>query len=219
MATYTGIINKVLRRLREDEVSSPTDSSYARLIGDFVNDTKREVEDAWKWHALRQQVQVTTAASTNGYSLTGAGKRFKFVDKEQRAYDATNFGWIYPQKSDAVKRNLLVDTSTGLPMNYYIEGLDVNGDPKVYFYSLPDGVYTINFELVIPQADLVAGTDELTVDDNAVFLGALAKALAERGEDQGNTHGEANADYGRALSDAIAMDAQWSAAELEWCVE
>lgn len=206
MATYTELVNWVLRKLRESEVASPSSSSYATLIGDLVNEAKREVEDAWKWSALRTQIQVTTSASTNGYSLTGAGKRFKFIDIKKRAYDSTNNGWVYPRNSALLKRNLLTDTSTGLPMNYYIEGIDASGDPKVYFYSLPDGAYTIDFNLVVPQADLSAGADELTVDEWAVKLGAYTKALAERGEDSGNTHGEALLAYGAALSDAIAID-------------
>jgi hypothetical protein len=219
MATYTQLINAVLRRLRESEVAAPTTTTYATLIGDFVNQTKREVEDAWKWHSLRQTIAVTTAASTNGYSITGAGKRFRFIDQKRRAYDATNFGYVNPGAAQVLKKNLLTDTSTGLPMNYYIEGIDSSGDPKVYFYSLPDGVYTINFDLVVPQADLSAGTDVLTVDEWPVILGAYAKALAERGEDNGKTHGEALNQYGFALSDAIAMDAALGHDEDEWMVE
>ena len=36
--TYLEAINKVLRRLREDEVASPDTSSYSKLIGEFIND-------------------------------------------------------------------------------------------------------------------------------------------------------------------------------------
>lgn len=219
MATYTELVNWVLRKMREDQVAAPGDSDYATLIGDFVNETKREVEDAWKWNALRQQIQITTAASTNGYALTGAGRRFKFIDQKRRAYDATNFGYVWPGPPAELKRRLLTDTSTGLPMNYYIQGIDANGDPQVYFYSVPDGVYTINFDVVVPQADLAAGTDVLTVDEWPVKLGAYAKALAERGEDNGRTHGEALQKYGVALGDAIAIDVAFSHDEDEWYPE
>lgn len=219
MATYTEIVNKVLRRLREDVVAAPGDTTYSTLIGELVNETKRECEDAWKWGSLRQQIQVTTAASTNGYSITGAGKRFKFIDQQRKAYDATNFGWIYPRASVTLKRNLLTDTSTGLPMNYYIEGVDASGDPKVYFYSIPDGTYTINFDLVVPQADLSAGTDVLTIDEWPVVLGTYAKALAERGEDNGQTHGEALGKYEVALADAIQMDYALQQDEDIWVVK
>ena len=47
--TYLQIVNKVLRRLRENEVSSINENPYSLLIGDLVNVVKREVEDAWDW--------------------------------------------------------------------------------------------------------------------------------------------------------------------------
>ena len=54
---YRTIINKVLRRLREDTVAADwigdlADSDaddYQKLIGDFVNEAKQIVEDAWSW--------------------------------------------------------------------------------------------------------------------------------------------------------------------------
>ena len=39
--TYLNLVNNVLRRLREEEVSSVQDSTYAKMVGDFVNDAKR----------------------------------------------------------------------------------------------------------------------------------------------------------------------------------
>ena len=44
---YLSLVNSVLRRLRETEVSSVADNAYSKLIGDFVNDAKRQVEDAY----------------------------------------------------------------------------------------------------------------------------------------------------------------------------
>jgi hypothetical protein len=216
MVTYTDLINAVLRRMRADTVAGPTDSDYATLIGDFVNETKREVEDAWKWSQLRTQIDVTTAASTNGYSITGAGNRYKFSDPLRRAYDSTNFSYVHPRPAPLLKKNILLDSSTGLPMSYYIEGIDASGDPKVYFYSVPDGVYTINFDLVVPQANLSDGGDMLSVPEWPVILGSYAKALAERGEDNGKTHGEALNKYGFALSDAIAADMAIAEGEDMW---
>jgi hypothetical protein len=50
---YLNAINRVLRRLREDEVSSVTSTAYAKLVGDYVNDAVRLVEDSWDWSVLR----------------------------------------------------------------------------------------------------------------------------------------------------------------------
>jgi len=44
--TYLNIVNNVLRRMREEEVTSVSSTTYSKMVGDFVNDAKRMVEDA-----------------------------------------------------------------------------------------------------------------------------------------------------------------------------
>jgi hypothetical protein len=44
--TYLELVNDVLVRLRETTVSSVSETSYSSLIGKFVNDAKRQIEDA-----------------------------------------------------------------------------------------------------------------------------------------------------------------------------
>ena len=38
--TYLNLVNGVLRRLREDEVSNVSESTYSKMVGDYVNDGK-----------------------------------------------------------------------------------------------------------------------------------------------------------------------------------
>ena len=45
--TYLDLVNNVLRRMREEEVSSVSESTYSKMAGDFVNDAKKLVEAAW----------------------------------------------------------------------------------------------------------------------------------------------------------------------------
>jgi len=77
--TYLSLVNAVLRRLREEEVATVADTDYSNLIGDFVNDAKRQVEDAWDWTALRTTTTITTIAGTEKYSLTDYGVRSKIL--------------------------------------------------------------------------------------------------------------------------------------------
>jgi hypothetical protein len=56
------------------------ETSYSTLIGKFVNDAKRQIEDAFAWNVLGQTITVTTASSTPAYSLTGAGQKFQVMD-------------------------------------------------------------------------------------------------------------------------------------------
>ena len=73
--TYLNLVNNVLRRLREDEVTNVSESTYSKMVGDFVNDAKKLVENAWDWSALRSTLTITTAADDYTYSLTGSGNQ------------------------------------------------------------------------------------------------------------------------------------------------
>ena len=70
--TYLQLVNAVLRRLREEQAGTVNESDYTQMIGDFVNDAKRQVEDAWDWSALRQDIDVLTVAGVNEYHLDAA---------------------------------------------------------------------------------------------------------------------------------------------------
>jgi hypothetical protein len=58
--TYLQIINAVLRRLRETEVTDVNETDYSKLIGEYVNSVKKEVEAAWDWNALRTTLTLNT---------------------------------------------------------------------------------------------------------------------------------------------------------------
>jgi len=82
--TYLQLVNMVLRRLRENEVTTlqgtSRQTSYVRLIGDFINDAKRMVEQSWDWSALRTTQTVTTQADVFNYVLTGSNNRFEVLN-------------------------------------------------------------------------------------------------------------------------------------------
>ena len=219
MATYLDLINEVLVLMREDEVATLNQTSYSKLVGRFVNQAKREVEDAHKWNVLRTQIQVTTAAGSNNYVLMGAGKRWKLQDPLFSVYDATNKNFVKKVNSQWAKRQLLQGTDTGFPCFWYTEGQDASENPRVYFVSEPSGVYTINFELVVPQNDFTADGDIISIPHEAVVLGAYARALDERGEDQGQSYQKAVSEYQLAANDAIAIDSSKQVGEDEWTVQ
>ena len=49
--TYLNLVNNVLRRLREDEVTTVAANTYSKMASDFINDAKELVETAWDWSA------------------------------------------------------------------------------------------------------------------------------------------------------------------------
>lgn len=64
--TYLELVNNVLRRIREEEVTSVNSTTYSKMIGDFVNDAKKLVETSWDWSALRTTLTITTSADKIG---------------------------------------------------------------------------------------------------------------------------------------------------------
>ena len=52
--TYLELVNDVLVRLREPVVTTVSETTYSALIGKFVNDAKRSIEDAFAWNVLGQ---------------------------------------------------------------------------------------------------------------------------------------------------------------------
>ena len=62
---YLTLVNSVLRRLREDEVSAVANTAYSKMVGDFVNDAKIQVENAHDWSALRTTVVVSASSGTS----------------------------------------------------------------------------------------------------------------------------------------------------------
>ena len=210
--TYLQLINAVLRRLREDEVSSYDQSNYSKLIGDFVNEAKREVEDAWNWVQLRSTTQVTTVSGTFRYNLTGVSNRYRVLqvvnDTQDYEMQLAPYKWMNLQFTTG-------NTQNASPSYYDING-NSSGDPNVDLYPIPDAAYIINFNMIVPQSDFSADDTELVVPSWPVILGAYAKALSERGEDAGTQFAEAANMYQTALSDAIAIDAQKVPHELVW---
>ena len=77
--TYLNLVNNVLRRLREDEVTSVTSTTYSSMVGDFVNDAKKFVESAWDWSALRTTLTVSTTDNIFNYVLTGSQNKIKVL--------------------------------------------------------------------------------------------------------------------------------------------
>ena len=201
--TYLELVNDVLVRLRETTVSTVTQTAYSSLIGKFVNDAKRQVEDAFAWNVLGTTITLSTTSGTYSYALTGAGQKLQVLD----ALNVTsNLGM---RNIDFVSMNRKQNFSTpvsGIPSEYSFDGVNGSYDTKVMLYPRPDGVYSIPFSLVVPQATLSSDATVIAVPDVLVAQNAYSRALVERGEDGGLSSSEAHILYRTMLSDYIALE-------------
>ena len=201
--TYLELVNDVLVRLRESTVSTVGETTYSSLIGKFVNDAKRQIEDSFNWNVLSTTVTITTVANTHAYSMTGAGQKFQVND----AINSTSVIGLKNISFVDMNRKLNFGTpSTSIPSEFTFDGVDASGDTKVELFPIPNGVYTIMFDLAVPQAALSSDATSVKVLDYLVAQSAYARALIERGEDGGTASSEAYALFRGMLSDAIALE-------------
>ncbi len=202
--TYLNLMNNVLRRLREEETTSVTGTTYVKMVGDFINDAKKLVEEATDWSALRETLVITTSASDNSYSLTGSGDNVKVMCVLN---DTSNFFMEYQTKDWFNDALYIANAVEGAPRYYTYNGLDSSSDTEVLVGPTPDGVYNLRFDVIKRQADLSANTDAMLVPAMPVVHLAVALLARERGETGGTSAGEYFAIADKFLSDAVAIDA------------
>lgn len=209
--TYLEIVNKVLRRLREPTVASVSENSYSALIGDLVNVAKREIEDSWNWSALRTTLTATTAPDLFNYVLRGAGTRFRVLE----IINDTDNVFLYPRDGRWFETNLLMTpVQKGSPLYYNFNGVTSYGDTQVDVFPVPDAVYTLRFNVVMPQDDLTTDAEVVQIPYQLLIEATVARAIAERGEDGGNQDQEMR--YRNMLADLIAIEAGTRPEETTW---
>jgi hypothetical protein len=201
--TYLELVNDVLVRLRETTVSTVSETSYSALIGKFVNDAKRQIEDSYNWNCLNQTITVTTASGTSSYSLTGVGQKFRVGEVLNTTSNITLSNIAVAD----MNRKLNFSTpAQSIPSQYCFSGVDGSGDTKVDLFPIPSGVFTLKFDVTVPQANLTSDGTSVKVLDYLVAQSAYARGLIERGEDGGTASNEAYALFRGMLSDAIALE-------------
>ena len=202
--TFLQAINEVLARLRESSVATIDQNSYSTLIGHFVNDAKRQVEDAWDWDAQNTTITLTLTPGTTNYVVTGSGLKQKSATVNitttgsQTRMRQVPMNWIQDQQQ-------LTTAQTGLP-GYYAWNGSNGTDSKVEIYCTPNAALTLAFNMNVPQVALTAASDVIIAPSDVIVMGAYARALAERGEDGALASSEAYGLFKGLMADRIALE-------------
>jgi hypothetical protein len=200
--TFLQLVNEVLIRLRESQVSTINETAYSTLISRFINEVKRQVEDAWSWKALDTTITLTLTPGTYEYSLTGSGRRVKDI----AVNDTTSQARLNPVSNKWILDQYQLSTvQSGDPIYYGWSGWD-GTDSKVLIFPTPNRANVLKFNLNVPQVDLGSDNTEMLIPSEPVIAGAYARALVERGEDGGLASSEAYQLYKGILSDYIALE-------------
>ena len=232
MATYLTIVNSILTKLREPTVSTVSANALSLLVGSFLNDAKREIEDAWQWTHLQDQftaaftIANVGAVKWNAQTLAGTGAA---PNERAIVWQNLNTNDFLVRLNDSGVVNLLRQTQLGnrelfvalqtyanqgfkaRPYNFYVTtnsaGVTAGVSTKV-ITCFPNPDLTYNFTVVVknPKNDLVLDTDNMLVPTAPVQMRAYLYCLYERGEELGEALTLTSAKADEALTDAIAFD-------------
>lgn len=212
--TYLDLVNHVLRRLREDTVSTVTETDYSTMVADLVNDAMIRVQEAHNWSQLMHEATVSTTASQSTVELADSNEHVQVWqvvnDTSNTVLRQADRGWMKKQQAFA---------ATEAQPIYWASGTQAaDGDLTLSLYPTPDAVYSLKVLMQRKQDRLSAGTDVLLVPDHPVIQLATAFALEERGDSGGQNNLTQFARADLALSDAIALDMQRDPSLSVWTV-
>lgn len=209
---YLDIVNNVLRRMRENEVSSLFQTTQSTVIAALVNDAKRLCEDAHDWSSFYTDLTVGTVTGTQEYSLTGTQNRATIIDVR----NVTASSFLTEKSSRFMREQSLVEQSNARPTYYALDGTDANNDDLINFWPIPDDGYTMKVHVSLRPGDLAAEGDNLTIPHQPVIHYAHAMAAQERGDVAGADMQVLQGIAKRSLGDAIMYDAAKNRDRLVW---
>lgn len=185
--TYLQLINKVLVALREDEVAGVTEP-YAKLIGQFVNDAKAEVEDAAPWRCLRTEVSFSATVGNTSAVLTGTNDRSYLMHTptgETMLFrtDAGEESSMAVVSIERLRQLRLSSDATDTNEPNYVAFTSDGTNLVAHWWPSPDATYNYKGVFIVPQDDLTAATDTLTIPWRPVALKATYYAMDERGSE------------------------------------
>ncbi len=221
--TFLSAVNRVLRWLREDEVSSVAESAYSKLIGDFVNEAKEQMEDMWFWSVYETRIETSILgdSSTTDYDLTGTNDRSFLIRRERdslpMAFDVTSgdqAGQLFDMsyKKLRYEQSQLDGSAVAIPTEFATKP---DSDGRGYTIELlypSSAARTWETHWYVPQDRLsVDASDDSTnilLPSVPVVAGAIMYALNERGEEMGESGTIAERRFHRAMAAAMEIDMQ-----------
>lgn len=220
--TYLQLVNLVLQGLRETPVGTVSYNSYSSLVGRWVNDAKRQVEDAWPWQQLNNNTAFNLAPGVVSYDQSTATSFRPTTDRARLRVDVVN-----------PERPMAFDLTAGLPMQlieYPVDwifrtrliqptpltqsqpmffGLEKsNNTILVQLFETPSVVRNWQLMWTLPQDDLFNDTDVMLVPWYPVVAIATDIAMGERGEEIGEPGNTVAQRANLHIDNAIALDAR-----------
>ena len=211
--TYIQLVNNVLRRLRETEVSTVNQTPYSTMVGDFVNDAKELVEARHNWSANRRELEIITVADQRIYSLTGFGQNGDLLTYYN---DTMNMELKKVSQHWMEHKNNTQPVPTGSVTYFTFRGLDASDDAQIEVWPNPDDGEVLNFYFEKSQVILENDADEINIPHLPVIHLAVAMLAEEKGEAGGTTSARYFRMADRFIADAIMSDMEKNREEWIW---
>lgn len=229
--TILQIINKVLRRLREDTVSAINETDYSYMLCELLNDVHHEVLDH-DWSAMEHVIDVPVAAAQRVLDLTRleaaggdvlAGGRVTNNGSMLRFSGGFPQAWAFDSALDTDGDQLILVNEEQMEQLYQTDRDETNDDPcyftlrqspdraglQMTIWPTPSAARHIRLRLWTPETEVDPDTDTnrvMLVPDRVLYLGTVMLALNERGEEMGEPGNVAERRFYSALSQAVEAD-------------
>ncbi len=232
--TYIDLINRVLRRLREDTVVTSTETDYSRVVADIISEIHQECVSEHDWSSMRHEITLALIPSQKAYNLGLTIANGGNVPNTQRitnndsyvVFDENNapMAWLFADTSDDQGDQMIMvapttmetlhqrdrDLTNELPYHFSYRLHPSNEGLELSVWPLPTVAKTVRLVMWTPSSELVPdGTMDnttLLVPWRPIYLGALMLAQNERGEEIGEPGHLAERRYYKALAKAIEAD-------------
>ncbi len=211
--TYLELVNEVLTRLREPNVTSVSGEKYTLLIGALVNDAKRAVEDATEWVQLIGTETVTSVAGTADYDIPNTNDRttiFSVIDEDRYKLERCSARELIEAAQFEVNNNR--------PAKWAVVGASTARLQTLRLSPTPESARTFSVNHYSPACDLVNDSDEPCVPYEPIYLRAYAYAIKERGEDNGQYFQEALDQAKKSLARHITLNYSTNGGQKVWQV-
>src|SRR5262245_37683412 len=227
--TVLEVVNKVLKRLREDTVTASDAEEYSSLIAEFVADIHSECVEQHDWSSMNHYINLELVPGQRTYNLGEGG----VVDDAEREtnndshliFDARNrpMAFLFDDENDQYGEQIFACSVADMDRLFQLDRQMENEQPYHISYNLapgnegvelnvwplPAASRLLRLKFWTPPLILGDGSDdntELLMPWRPVYLGALYLALNERGEEIGEPGNIAEQRYLRARSSAIESD-------------
>lgn len=177
--TYVQVVNAVLRRMRETQVTNYDDTDYSTLIGDFVNDVADDM-CAFRWSSLRHLETVSLDGSLV-YEVASTTEESEIL----RVYNDTQDYRLKVSPYEDITEAKLYTTNTSNPMwyrEYGIHATNLTRQIEVYPDNSSD---TLKVSVWTPQDAFSSSSTVVKIPTRPLIYGTWAMAIEERGEDAG----------------------------------